>query len=30
MIGDPTSVLVRTRDHDGTSASRGFTVQVWC
>jgi hypothetical protein len=30
MIGDPKSVLVRTRDHAGVSASRGFTVHVWC
>ena len=27
---DPKAVNVRTRDHDGTSAARGFTVQVWC
>lgn len=30
FAGDPNAVLVRTRDHDGVAASRGFTVQVLC
>lgn len=29
-VADPKAVLVRTRDHDGAAASRGFTVQVMC
>ncbi|GAB3255825.1 hypothetical protein [Nocardioides dilutus] len=30
MIGNPNSVIVRTRDHDGVADSKGFTIHVWC
>lgn len=29
-IGNPSAVIVRTRDHDGVAQSLGFTVQVSC
>jgi hypothetical protein len=30
MIGNPSSVIVRTRDQDGVGDSKGFTLHVWC
>jgi hypothetical protein len=30
MIGNPSSVIVRTRDQDGLADSKGFTIHVWC